>query len=155
MIMSLCMPQNAPECASEHLQLPKSPGGACPHTPLEWRTTWQPCSLLQLITLSSQLKKGKHSPNHTASPLSPPHTLSHTFSSTVLTFYLAATRIFTLQSCNTWTSFIWLMWWVLSWAWMSCRTHSCIKLLHSNAWVNITRTLQMALPCHLSYSMCC
>ena len=26
----LCTPQNAPECASEHLKLPKFPGGACP-----------------------------------------------------------------------------------------------------------------------------
>ena len=31
----LCMPQNAPECASEHLKSSKFPGGACPQTPLE------------------------------------------------------------------------------------------------------------------------
>ena len=30
-----CMPQNAPECASEHLKLSKFLGGACPQTPLE------------------------------------------------------------------------------------------------------------------------
>ena len=29
----LCMPQNAPECTSEHLKLPKFPGEACPQTP--------------------------------------------------------------------------------------------------------------------------
>ena len=29
----LCMPQNAPECTSEHLKLPKFPGGACPPDP--------------------------------------------------------------------------------------------------------------------------
>ena len=31
----LCMPQNAPECTSEHLKAPKFPGGACPQTSLE------------------------------------------------------------------------------------------------------------------------
>ena len=29
----LCMPQDAPECASEHLKLPNFPGGACPQPP--------------------------------------------------------------------------------------------------------------------------
>ena len=29
----LCIPQNVPECASEHLKLSKFPGGACPQTP--------------------------------------------------------------------------------------------------------------------------
>ena len=31
----LCMPQNAPEYTSEHIKLPKLPGGTCPLTPLE------------------------------------------------------------------------------------------------------------------------
>ena len=31
----LCMPQNVPECTSEHLKLSKLPGGACPQTTLE------------------------------------------------------------------------------------------------------------------------
>ena len=31
----LCMRQNAPECASEHLKFSNFPGGACPQTSLQ------------------------------------------------------------------------------------------------------------------------
>ena len=46
----LCMPQNAPECTSEHLKNYQISWGACSQTLVQWRTTGQPCSHLQLIS---------------------------------------------------------------------------------------------------------
>ena len=43
----LCMSQNAPECASEHLKLPKFPGGHAPrHCPSKWKKL---CTALHTI----------------------------------------------------------------------------------------------------------
>ena len=57
------MPQNASECTSEHLKLPKKiPGGAYPQIPLQWTTAGRPFSLLQIMALSPQMEKVMYGP---------------------------------------------------------------------------------------------
>ena len=51
---ALCFSLYASQCTRMHLRIPKITKiswGSTPQIPLEWRTPWQPCSLLKLITL--------------------------------------------------------------------------------------------------------
>ena len=69
----LCMPWSAPECSSEHLKLPKFPGGACLQTLLYWTAAGHPCSLLWLMTLPPYMEKVMYGPGHSSVPsVSPP-----------------------------------------------------------------------------------